>query len=179
MNKIYLNHILVVEGKEDKCFLSNYIETPIVSLNGLDVKSKTFNLLKRFGNDDIFILLTDPDKAGETIRENIEKLDIKVINIKLTNPNFVRGKKKGIAESDIKDILKILTPYTIDTYQTATIDTSFMYKCGLIGSNSTDKRRIICNHFGVDYMKGKSFKLLLGILKINKDEIIKILEDGN
>ena len=179
MNKIYLNHILVVEGKEDKCFLSNYIETPIISLNGLDVKSNTFKLLKRFGNDDIFILLTDPDKVGETIRENIEKLGVRLINIKLTNPNFVRGKKQGIAESDIKDILKLLIPYTIDAYQTSSIDMFFMYKCGLTGSNSSEKRKIICNHFGVDYMEGKSFKILLGILKINKDEIIEILNNGN
>ena len=40
--KYYLNGILVVEGKEDKAFLSNFIKSEILTINGTDFKNNIY-----------------------------------------------------------------------------------------------------------------------------------------
>ena len=44
--KIFLDGILVVEGKEDASYLSNYIDSEIVVVNGFELDERTINYLK-------------------------------------------------------------------------------------------------------------------------------------
>ena len=44
--KISLNRVLVVEGKEDASYLSNYIDSEIVVVNGFELKNTTISYLK-------------------------------------------------------------------------------------------------------------------------------------
>ena len=44
--KKYLDGILVVEGKEDASYLSNYISSEIVTTNGFDIPKETISYLK-------------------------------------------------------------------------------------------------------------------------------------
>ena len=44
--KMYLDGVLVVEGKEDASYLSNYISSEIVVVNGYELDEATINYLK-------------------------------------------------------------------------------------------------------------------------------------
>ena len=44
--KLYLKGILVVEGKEDASYLSNYIASEIVVVNGFEITKSTISYLK-------------------------------------------------------------------------------------------------------------------------------------
>lgn len=182
MNDVYLNGILIVEGKQDKAFLSNFIKTPILTLNGLDITSNTISILKKYSKEITFILLADPDEAGKKIKENIAKNNISVAQIELENNKSVRGSKHGVAECDEIVIVDALKPFisAYENYRDSDIDEKYLYEMKLIGANSSYNRKTICKYLGVAPMNGKEFKSLLRILKIKKEEISKILkEHGN
>ena len=65
--KISLNGVLVVEGKEDASYLSNYIASEIVVVNGFELDKTTISYLK----DRHVLALLDPDEAGKQIREKL------------------------------------------------------------------------------------------------------------
>ena len=68
--RISLNRILVVEGKEDASYLSSYISSEIVVVNGYELSDATISYLK----DKPVILLLDPDSAGESIRNKLNRV---------------------------------------------------------------------------------------------------------
>ena len=70
--KMYLDGVLVVEGKEDASYLSNYISSEIVVVNGYELDERTITYLK--GKK--VIALLDPDDAGKTIRKKLNTIDI-------------------------------------------------------------------------------------------------------
>ena len=178
MMPLYLDGILIVEGKQDKAFLSNYIKSPIITINGLDFKSKWFSVINKCSDKGSFILLVDPDDAGDIIRNNFnEKYNVDIINV--NEYKHARGKKQGIAECDIKCILKTLEPHIVESNAYSELDTSFLYKVSLLGERSSTNRRKVCNYLNVSYMDGKDFKTMLEIFKISKEKLLEILEDGN
>ena len=105
--KEYLRAVLVVEGKEDAAYLSNYIASEIVVLNGFEMSPTTINYLK----DKEVIVLVDPDEAGQKIRKTINTKLSNVINVEIDINKCIRGNKNGVAECDISEIMSKLQPY--------------------------------------------------------------------
>lgn len=99
--KKYLKYILVVEGKEDASYLSNYIASEIVVVNGYELDSSLISYLK----DKDVIILTDPDEAGQQIRNKLNGMLNKVHNVEIDISKCNRGKKNGVAECQIDEIL--------------------------------------------------------------------------
>ena len=105
--KKYLKYILVVEGKEDASYLSNYIDSEIVVVNGYELDSTLISYLK----DKEVIVMTDPDEAGKRIRNKLNVLLNKVHNVEVNISQCIRGRKNGIAECQIDEILCKLAPF--------------------------------------------------------------------
>ena len=58
--KRYLNAILVVEGKADAAYLSNYYASEIIAVNGYELAKQTLEYLKYKS----VIILTDPENGN-------------------------------------------------------------------------------------------------------------------
>ena len=86
--KMYLDGVLVVEGKEDASYLSNYISSEIVVVNGYELDEATIDYLK--GKK--VIALLDPDEAGKTIRNKLNSLIRDVINVEIDINKCNRGR---------------------------------------------------------------------------------------
>ena len=158
--KKYLDAVLVVEGKEDASYLSNYIASEIVVVNGFELSKKTINYLK---NKKV-ILLLDPDEAGQRIREKINQELDNVINIEIDINKCTRNVKNGVAECEIGEILYRLTPYFVDnTSKRITISNAQLSELGIL--NNKDLREYI------------SEQLKLG--KCNNKQLIKRLSFNN
>ena len=99
--KKYLKFPLVVEGKEDASYLSNYIASEIVVVNGYALDSSLISYLK----DKEVIIMTDPDEAGQQIRNRLNGMLNKVHNVEVDIKQCIRGKKNGVAECQIDEIL--------------------------------------------------------------------------
>ena len=99
--KKYLKFPLIVEGKEDASYLSNYIASEIIVTNGYELDSSLISYLK----DKEVIVMTDPDEAGKQIRNRLHVMLNKVHDVEVDISKCIRGKKNGIAECQIDEIL--------------------------------------------------------------------------
>ena len=99
--KKYLKFPLVVEGKEDASYLSNYIASEIIVTNGYELDSSLISYLK----DKEVIVMTDPDEAGQQIRNRLNGMLNKAHNVEVDIKQCIRGKKNGVAECQIDEIL--------------------------------------------------------------------------
>jgi len=107
--KYILNGFLIVEGKSDIAFLSSFLDCEIVQTYGYKINKEDILYIKELSKKLTPIILTDPDNAGEDIRNRLSK----EINGVIIIANKPSGKhhKYGIAESNKEDILTLLKSF--------------------------------------------------------------------
>ena len=172
--KIFLDGILVVEGKEDASYLSNYIDSEIVVVNGFELDERTINYLK----DKKIIALLDPDEAGVKIRNKLNELIPNIINVEIDVNKCIRGAKNGVAECEINEILTKLKPYIVKQNRNeTTIKRSDLYELGLISSK--DLRDYICKKLNLGRCNGKTFYKRLLSLNIEIEMLKKLVKEYN
>ena len=150
--KVFLNKALVVEGKEDAAYLSNYISSEIVVVNGFELSKDIIYYLKR---KDV-ILLLDPDESGKRIREKLNKELPNATNVEIDIKKCNRGVKNGVAECQIDEILSQLHDYVIENDNKETdIRPSDLYNLGLM--NSKELRSKVCLELKLGSCNAKIF----------------------
>ena len=171
--KEYLRGVLVVEGKEDAAYLSNYVSSEIVVINGYEMSPTTINYLK----DKEVILLVDPDEAGKNIRKLLNERLSNVINVEIDISKCNRGKKNGIAECDIKEIMPKLQPYFVkNTAKLQRITTSELFSLGLVNGEK-ELRNYVCKRLNLGLCNGKIFLKRLNANNISIEELSKVVEE--
>ena len=171
--KEYLRGVLVVEGKEDAAYLSNYVSSEIVVINGYEMSPTTINYLK----DKEVILLVDPDEAGKNIRKLLNERLSNVINVEIDISKCNRGKKNGIAECDIKEIMPKLQPYFAkNTAKLQRITTSELFSLGLVNGEK-ELRNYVCKRLNLGLCNGKIFLKRLNANNISIEELSKVVEE--
>ena len=171
--KLYLNGVLVVEGKEDASYLSNYIESEIVVVNGYEMSEHTINYLK----GKTIIALLDPDDAGKQIRKALNnKLD-NVINIEIDITKCIRGIKNGVAECSIDEIMVKLQPYSVkNPAKLQQIQESDLYNLGLVDGDSS-LRKHVSEKLNLGKCNGKTLLKRLNTNNISIEELTKVVEE--
>ena len=155
--KIYLDGILVVEGKEDASYLSNYIASEIVTTNGYELAKETISYL----NNRKVIILTDPDEAGLKIRRELNKVIPNAANVEIDIKRCVRNVKNGVAECEIDEVLTKLKPYIASKKESKSdITISDLYNLGLM--DNKELREQICQRLKFGKCNAKTmYKRLL------------------
>ena len=172
--KLFLKGILVVEGKEDASYLSNYIDSEIVILNGYEMDERTINYLE----NKTVIALLDPDEAGHTIRKELNKRILNVINVEVDIKKCTKGKKTGIAECEINEIINALKPYAIDkVLNESDIKQSDLFNLNLLSNKNL--RNYVCDKLGLGKCNGKKMYQRLVSSHIQLNELKKIVSEYN
>ena len=171
--KLYLNGVLVVEGKEDASYLSNYIASEIVVLNGFEMSDKTISYLKHKH----VIALLDPDESGETIRKRLNDQLSDIVNPEIDINKCTKGIKNGVAECSIEEIIHVLQPFCIENpIETSTITECDLYNLGLLGTNK-EFREFVCDKFSLGRCNGKQLLKRLSFSHISLDELTRAIEE--
>lgn len=169
--KMFLDGILVVEGKEDASYLSNYISSEIVVLNGYDIQESTINYLK---NKKV-ILLIDPDDAGLAIRNKLNTLLPNVVNVEININKCNRGTKTGVAECEIDEILTKLKSYAATENKTSSdIQLSDLYNLGLMSDK--DLREKVCAKLNLGKCNAKTLFKRLQSNNIKLEQLYEIMK---
>ena len=167
-----LSGILVVEGKEDASYLSNYIDSEIVTVQGYEIPATTIEYLK---NKKV-IILTDPDEAGKKIRERLNESIRAAINVEIDIKKCTRGTKNGVAECEINEIMQKLEPYFVEKVcKTPIFGISDLYNLGII--DNKELRTHICEKLALGSCNNKQLLKRLNLCNIQLDELNKIVEE--
>lgn len=171
--KLYLNGVLVVEGKEDASYLSNYIESEIVAVNGYEMSESTINYLK----GKTVIVLSDPDEAGKQIRKTLNEKLGNVINVEIDISKCIRGIKNGVAECSIDEIMAKLQPYSVkNPVKLQQIQNSDLYNLGLVNGD-LGLRNFVCEKLNLGKCNGKTLLKRLNTNNISLEELINVVKE--
>lgn len=167
MNK-YLNGILVVEGKSDMAFLSNFLYTNFVLTNGFDIEKEIpFLQMAEKRNIPIFVL-TDSDQSGLKIRETIQNELTNITHLNVDISQCDKKGKHGVAECKIIEIKRVLEPFLCEKLDFCTNITT---KDILLLEDKETKLLKIRNKFNIPECNNKTLVKRLNMLKVNKEEI--------
>ena len=170
--KISLNRILVVEGKEDASYLSNYIDSEIVVVNGYELPESTISYLK----DKPVILLLDPDSAGESISNQLNRVLNNAVNVSIDIQKCTKGAKNGVAECEIEEILDKLSEFCRDfDAKQADFTTADLYEIGL--ANNKELRTYVCNKLNLGNCNFKTLNKRLILNNVKLKQIYEIIEE--
>ena len=170
--KMYIDGVLVVEGKEDASYLSNYISSEIVVVNGYELDEATINYLK--GKK--VIALLDPDEAGKTIRNKLNSLIRDVINVEIDINKCNRGRKNGVAECEISEIIGKLQTFSVKTPEnTPNITISDLYNLGITENN--ELRQYVTDKLNLGKCNNKQLLKRMNLNQVQLDLLKKIVEE--
>ena len=170
--KINLDSILVVEGKEDASYLSNYIASEIVVVNGFELAEQTISYLK----NKRVILLLDPDEPGERIREKLNKVLPFAVNVNVDINKCSKGSKKGIAECDINEILDKLHKYVkTECDSQSDINVDDLFRLGL--SNNKTLRNRVCEKLELGKCNAKKLYKRLKYNNVKLKDLCEIIKE--
>ena len=171
--KLFLNGVLVVEGKEDASYLSNYIESEIVVVNGYEMSEHTINYLK----GKTIIALLDPDDAGKQIRKTLNDKLENVINVEIDINKCIRGTKNGVAECSIDEIMAKLQPYSVkNPAKLKQIQESDLFNLGLVNGD-IGLRKYVCEKLNLGKCNGKVLLKRLNANNVSMEELTKVVEE--
>lgn len=172
--KIFLDGILVVEGKEDASYLSNYISSEIVVINGFELDNRVIEYLK---NHKVIALL-DPDEAGIKIREKLNSFIPNVINVEIDINKCTKGEKNGVAECEIDEVLTKLKPFVVkENRQTFVVKKSDLYELGLL--TNKELRDYICEKLKLGKCNGKTLYKRIASANVDIETIKKLIKEYN
>lgn len=170
--KKYLDGVLVVEGKEDASYLSNYIESEIVTVQGYEISQSTIAYLEHKK----VIILTDPDEAGKKIRERLNNYLKNAINVEIDLKQCTRASKNGVAECRIEEIMSKLEPYFTQKPRKTPIFNSFiLYDLGI--SNNKELRTYIGERLSLGSCNNKQLLKRLNDSNIQLEQLKEIIEE--
>lgn len=178
MNKLFFKGVIVVEGKSDINFLSTFLSGKFFSTNGCDINDKKLNFLKKLSKTNQIIVITDPDKKGNEIRNKINNKIEGAINITL-DKEFCKNKKKiGLAESSIEYVLdKIKEKVTLSNDETFSFDIDLSNILQLNKKYNINVKDLISKTYDIEINTNKTLLKVLYLLDFNLYTLEKFIED--
>lgn len=177
MSKLHIDEVLVVEGKMDKQLLEQYIDGDIITTNGSAVSDELIAMLKELSKTRKIIVFTDPDFPGKQIRNKIDS-EVDCIHCFIEKSKAIKGKKVGVAETNIDDLLEVLKEKVSSCeYNKGDIDIYTLNELGLNGSSDSSKLRdLLSKELHIDHCNAKMMVKRLNMLGITKERLREIME---
>lgn len=175
--KKHIDGVLVVEGKSDVSFLSNYLDAEFVITNGSAISDDTVNYLKEASKTKKIYVLTDPDFPGKKIRDVLDECIQNLNHCFISKEKSIKHGKVGVAEGDINEILEALdNAISVNNSSKNTISSYDLLSLGLLGEDdSSDRRNQVSTKLHLGYCNAKTLLKRLNYLGITKEELKKIL----
>ena len=172
--------VIVVEGKTDIDKLEKLTNAILISTNGSDIPRETIQYIKELSKERKVIILTDPDYPGLRIRNILNQEIPNAFNAFVSREKASNGKKLGVAETPIEEIIKALEEAQVFDLKKEenTISLSDLYDLGLVGQeNSTILREKVYKHYRLGYGNAKTLIKRLSSIGITKEELKEYLKE--
>lgn len=181
--KIRIEEIIVVEGKDDTKRLQQFIDCDTIETNGSALSDETLNKISHAEEVRGVIIFTDPDFSGEKIRKQVTEVVPTAKHAFISRKNGVpkkTGGSLGVEHADKETILEALknvsTPTTEDF--TSEITQEDLIRFGLIaGTHAKRRRELIGEKLNIGYTNGKQLQKRLKMFQIDKDKFTQAMKE--
>ena len=171
--KVKIDGLIIVEGKTDIFFLSSFLDADFYSVNGSAVNQNDFDFIKKYKENGVCIVLTDPDFPGKKIRQAINREVPGVLNAYVKKECSIKKNKVGVAESTKEEVINALK--NVICFNRNKIETNLtvndLLDLGLIGPGSTFKRNLLCEKMHIGHSNAKQLLKKLKMLGFIKEDI--------
>ena len=173
MEKLKIEEIIVVEGKDDVSAVKKAVDAQILVTNGYSLDAKERNLIKKAAEKKNIIVLTDSDYAGEVIRKRVEKLvgSQKCKHAFIPREQSTKNGDIGVENADVNAIIEAL-----NKARCVRSTRKDIFEYGLQGeANSSEKRDKLGRILGIGYCNSKQFLSRLNNFDITYEEFIEAI----
>ena len=167
--KYHVSNIIVVEGKDDEAYLSSFIDAVFVKTNGYEIPDEDVEFLNNPRIKKPIIVLTDSDEAGKDIRNRLNQLIKKQINVEVSILKCNKKNKHGVAECEKDEVINALEEHINKEIPNVTINNSDLMNLGI----DKNQREIICRELKLGKCNNKTFIKRLNYIDCTKDELRK------
>lgn len=167
-----IKEVIVVEGRDDVAAVKKAVDAELIFTSGFGLNERIFarieSAYKRCG----IIILTDPDHAGEQIRERLTKRFPEAKHCFLPREQALKSGDVGVEnaspESIREALQKVKTVCAVTTPEFSKID---LIRNDLEGSpSSSDRRNELGRLLGIGYGNAKQFLTRLNRYGISREE---------
>ena len=173
MNKIYIDGVIVVEGKSDVSYLSSFVDSLFFITNGYDINDEKIEFLINVSKKNKIYVLTDNDEAGTQIKNRIKSKINGVITLKTPRIARKNYKKFGVAETEQNEIIKILKPFYSSDKNDENYHDYNLSKLISLSKDPEKTREEIIKNYRLIKGNNKSLENQLKMLKVDPKDLIE------
>jgi len=169
---INIKEVIVVEGRDDETAVKKALNVEIIITHGFGITERTFERIEAANERCGVIIFTDPDFAGEQIRQRISKRIKGCKHAFLPREEARKGDDIGIENATPESIIAALSKvHTIVDNQRKEFSLTDLVRDDLNGFNSSVERRdALGKALGIGYGNGKQLLNRLNHYGITRKE---------
>lgn len=174
-----IKEVIVVEGRDDTVAVQRAVDADTIETHGFGISEDTWKLLEHAYQTRGLIILTDPDHAGEKIRERISEKFPDAKHAYLDRGKALKGNDIGVENAKEKDIVEAFhkTHSTI-CCKKETLSRQDLLRLGLDGeANSRKRREKAGSVLGIGSGSAKRFLKKINCFGITVEELEKALNE--
>nr|WP_198039911.1 ribonuclease M5 [Streptococcus sp. S784/96/1] len=183
MEKLKIQEVIVVEGKDDTANLRRFYEVDTYETRGSAITDEDLERIERLHELRGVIVFTDPDYNGERIRRIIMDAIPTVRHAFLNRDEAApksktKGRSLGVEHASFADLQKALATVTqhFDDDNQFDITKSDLMRLGLLmGGDSRKRREYLGEKLRIGYSNGKQLLKRLELFGITLAEVEEVM----
>ena len=178
-NKIKIQEVLVVEGKDDTANLRRFYEVDTYETRGSAINDEDLERIDKLNNLRGVIVFTDPDYNGERIRRIIMEAVPTAKHAFLRRDEAApksrtKGRSLGVEHASFEDLQAALSSVVghFDDEENFDISKSDLLRLGLLmGADSRRRREFLGEELRIGYSNGKQLLKRLELFGVTLAEV--------
>lgn len=167
-----IKEVIVVEGRDDVTAVKRAVDAETIITQGFGIREETFVLIEEAQKKCGVIIFTDPDYAGEKIRERLAKRIKGCKHAFLPREEATKKGNVGIENASPENIIAALSKVrTLVEDSSDAFSKRDLIRSDLVGSDSASVRRdALGKILGIGYANAKQFLRRLNHYGITREE---------
>ena len=169
-----IQEVIVVEGKNDALHLKSFFDCDTIITNGRHLKKATIDLIKEANTTRGVIVLVDPDRPGEYIRDKLNSAIPGLKNAFLQKSDAKTDLKVGVEHASYKAITQALDNLVTYTEEGGLLTSQDLMDLGIIGDRML--RAHIAKKFHLGHPNNKTLLKRLNMLRIDIEKLKEVID---
>ncbi|MBQ1385616.1 MAG: ribonuclease M5 [Erysipelotrichales bacterium] len=175
---MYLQEVIIVEGKNDTRRLQMFFNVDTIETDGYRLRPETLDLIREANIRRGAIVFTDPDTPGENLRRRINDAVPGLKNAFLLKKDARTRRKVGVEHATDETILEALEHITPSKMKEDTLTYGEYLRLGLTGDRGSRERRLkLSKVLHIGYADAKVFFRYLNLIGVSGEDLERMLKD--